>query len=143
MKDLLYLAKSLEKRVKKLNVSASKLAAKVAEEIITDLIIKNPVDTSLALSNWQISFDNPAQNELQAYYLGKFGSTRALSSRAAINSALYDLATKKPGVKIYISNLTPYIVDLNNGSSMQQPAGFVERAVAIGRIYYRKNKIKF
>ena len=45
------------------------------------------------------------------------------------------LTDKSPGQAFYISNLAEHIVDLNNGTSKQEPAGFAERAVRKGELY--------
>ena len=100
-----------------------------------------PVDTSNALSNWQVSLDAPIENEIGPYSLGSKGSTRNESASSAINEAQSVLDNKQPGQIIYISNNAPYIQDLNDGSSAQSPGGFDESAVIIGVQYIQSNKI--
>lgn len=142
-KSLLDLASSLEKRVLKLEKEASKLADKVAETILVDLVIVTPVDTSNALSNWQIGLGRAVPAPIPPWFPGSLGSTEAQSENAAIFEGNYRLRLKKPGQPIYISNLVDYIVDLNRGSSMQAPSGFVERAVMKGKIYAKEQKLRF
>ena len=127
------LASRLEEKLVKLNEFNNRRAQNVAEAIVTDLIYVTPVDKSVALSNWQISLNEKPVEQLPAYFSGKKGSTANESSSAALAAALQKLGEKKPGETIYISNLTPYIVDLNNGTSKQEPKGFVERAIVVGR----------
>jgi hypothetical protein len=97
-----------------------------------DLIAHTPVDITTAASNWQTSLNAPALFDLPAIYPGSRGSTAAASRSAALAHVLRGMTDKRPGEKIYLSNLTPYIIDLNNGSSKQEPPGFFERGFLVG-----------
>lgn len=140
--DLLSLANSLEKKIKAIETAASKSAADMALTIVGDLAYKTPVDTSQALSDWQVTLGEPAAGKIGAHFPGTKGSTRNASAAETINLAKAVLAKKKPGQPIYITNNQPYIRRLNDGYSQQAPAGFVERAVLIGRKMAAKFKIK-
>jgi hypothetical protein len=141
-KGLLDLATSLEKKAKAIDEAASKLAVDTALTIVGDLAYKTPVDTSQALSNWQVSLGSPVDSKIPPYYPGEGGSTRNSSAQSTIDAAKNALKQKRPGVTIYISNVLPYIRRLNDGYSKQAPAGFVERAVLIGRKMRKNFKIK-
>jgi len=133
MGTLAQFATNMRKRAAALNNGASQLAVKTASTILTDLVHVTPVDTSQALSNWQVELDAPVESKIGPYFPGKQGSTQGVSSDAALAAGLAVLATKKPGQPIYISNVLPYIGRLNEGSSKQAPAGFVERAILLAR----------
>lgn len=141
-RTLLDLAKSLERRADKLDEEASDAAVKVALTIVGDLAYKTPVDTSQALSNWQVAIGSPVDNSIPPYYPGEQGSTQRASAQATIEAVKAALRGKKPGDTIYLSNILPYINRLNDGYSAQAPAGFVERAVLLGRKQARNVKIK-
>lgn len=141
-KDLFALADSLERKAKAIDKAASQTAVDTALAIVGDLAYKTPVDTSQALSNWQVTLDEPASAFIGPHYPGELGSTQRASAQETINRAKAVLAAKKPGQKIFITNNAPYIKRLNDGYSGQQPAGFVERAVLIGRKIIAKFKIK-
>lgn len=141
-KSLLDLAKSLERRVEKLDKVASDVAVQAALDIVGDLVFQTPVDSSQALSNWQVALNNPSDDKIPPYFPGEKGSTQRASASAALTSAKAVLAGKKPGDKIYISNTFPYINRLNEGYSGQAPSGFVERAVLIGRKRAKNVNIK-
>lgn len=111
------------------------LSVKCVEVILHDLLQVTPVDTSKALSNWQVTLDAPATESIDAYYPGKKGSTAEISREEAYNNGVAVLAQKKPGQLVYITNCLPYIQRLNEGWSQQEPAGFVERAILLGRLY--------
>ena len=143
-RSLLDLATRLEKVVYNIDSVYSNLAVSVALTILGDLVYKTPVDTSQALSNWQVSLRTPTPlgGEIPPYHPGLGGWTRGASAQEAIRAAKQVLSGKKPGDTIYLSNVLDYIVPLNEGSSTQQAAGFVERAVLLGRIQVKKRQTK-
>jgi hypothetical protein len=108
---------------------ANRIVKEVAQEMLRDLILITPVDTSKALSNWQASQSFPILDDIDPYFPGNFGSTRGPSSSAAIRVGASNVRRKLKGTVLYISNNADYITKLNRGSSRQAPAGFVEGAV--------------
>ena len=142
MRTLLDLVKDLENSVKKIETSASNIASDVSMAVLEDLVFHTPVDTSNALSNWQLTINAPANNEIEPYYFGRKGSTQSMSQDAAIIAGIKALKSKKPGETIYISNNAPYIKDLDEGSSLQEPEGFVDRALIVGEDVLAKSKLE-
>lgn len=142
MGNLLDLANRLEGKLNKLEQRNSDRVVQVAEAILTDLVFVTPVDTSEALSNWQVGVGERPSSRRGPYFPGKKGSTQGQSAEAALAVGLAKLRGKQPGETVYISNLTSYITDLNRGSSAQAPAGFVERAVLLGKNAVRKARLK-
>lgn len=140
MATLKQLADRLDAYAAGLPKRSSDLAAKAADTILTDLVHVTPVDTSEAVSNWQIGLDTKPTAKLEPYFSGKKGSTGAQSAAAALEAGRNILHVKKPGQTIYISNVLPYIRLLNDGSSKQAPAGFIERAVLLGRRFMGTHK---
>lgn len=113
--------------------AANQLKVKIATAVITNLIYDTPVDSSQALSNWQITLTDPSAHRIPSYVPGFKGSSQNASSEIALATALRILKTVKPGQSVWIQNVLPYIRRLNDGYSSQAPAGFVERAQLIGR----------
>jgi hypothetical protein len=126
------LATRLRQRSAKIPEMASEAAKEVASEVLGVLAYTTPVDTSQALSNWLVTLNDPATQKIAPYFPGVYGTTQGVSAQQTVNEGLYAMGAKKPGQPIYITNNQPYIVDLNNGSSKQEPAGFVQRAVLVG-----------
>lgn len=118
----------MRKRAEAVETAGSRLAVIGTRAAVETLVYITPVDTSEHLSNWQVFLDNPAPDALPPYYPGERGSTRSASAQEAIEQANLELANKTPGRRIWISNLGPAIVRLDNGSSAQFPGGFVPRA---------------
>ncbi len=141
-RSLLDLAERMDEIRLKLPERASKAAVKLAQTILYDLTFTTPVDTSQALSNWQVRINAPIQTAIPPYFPGLRGSTQKVSAQAANQEGLLILNTKRPGEKIVISNVVPYIVRLNDGHSKQQPPGFVQRSIQVGRMTVRKFKLK-
>lgn len=133
MGSFIGLATKLEALIMDANREASDRAVRVANAIVEQLVMHTPVDTSAALSNWQVSLDVPASSRRFPFVPGRFGSSFLASAAATIADARSTLLAKKPGQVIYISNLSDYIRDLDEGKSTQQPAGFVRRAELVGR----------
>jgi hypothetical protein len=95
------------------------------------VVIATPVDTGRARSNWRVQSGEPNTAVRPAFVAGKDGSTLGENTNAAISEGKAIIAADRTGT-IYISNNLPYIGPLNDGSSAQAPAGFVERAVQSG-----------
>lgn len=133
MKTLLDLAKRMDALPKKLAEANSERAKEVARAIHKDLVTVTPVDKSEALSNWVLTVDEPWSVPLPPYYEGEKGSTQSESIAAALQQGEQQLKLKEPGQPIFISNNAPHIRELNDGSSAQAPAGFVERSILYAR----------
>jgi hypothetical protein len=97
-------------------------SAATIHEIVTQF---TPKDTGRARSNWNVGVnrvDDSANLE---------GPFRSESETIADGKAV--IARAKQGDEIHITNALPYIDRLNRGWSHRAPAGFVERAVRVGR----------
>lgn len=113
---------------------ASNIAKAGADAMLVEMVDVTPVDESTALSNWQVNLGNKAADELPAHVLGSGGSTRGASANQTLAEGRAELQYKKPGQPIFLSNLTPYIGDLDDGTSRQFPGGFVPRALIVFRL---------
>lgn len=135
------LSKKMDNLSKKVEEDVNKIAKEVAMEVVTYLAYKTPVDTSKALSNWQVGINTAKTSEIEAYSPGNNGSTQGASAATTINNADSALKARKFGQDIHITNNAEYIKDLENGSSRQAPTGFVAFAIEAGRGKLRKIKI--
>lgn len=139
---LLDLANSLAKRRKVIGTAGNEAAKKVALTIIGDLAYKTPVDTSQAISNWVVTLGRKNSGTIKPHFPGISGSSYRASAAETIARAKLAIQSKKPGQVIWITNNLPYIRRLNEGYSAQQPAGFVERAIVLGRRVIANFRIK-
>jgi hypothetical protein len=94
------------------------------------LVTSTPVDTGRARANWIVG-SGPSTAAIDAYVPGTNGTTAQANTEAALQQAREFLDANAISV-IYISNNLSYIQYLNEGSSAQAPAGFIEAAVQAG-----------
>src|SRR5690242_4605976 len=107
--------------------------------VVGGLLTDTPVLTGRARTNWRTLL-YPAENVLYWPLPEKPDSPEAAVDRA-YQEAVDTCAAYTGGRRsIYIVNNVPYIRDLNNGTSAQAPAGFIESAVAAGRAEVEKSK---
>jgi len=95
-----------------------RLCQRVALDIDQRLVLATPVDTGRARSNWLASLGTPRTDEV---------GTRDAQSAISEAAGVIDQAADFP--VIYLSNNLPYIQRLNDGSSKQAPAAFVQTAI--------------
>ena len=113
----------------KLDISVSilgELTEEVNEEaratafnIQTELVRTTPVDTGRARGNWFLQVGRP-------YLFTEEDRRAAEAISEAEREVKKDLDKIEP---IYITNNLPYIASLNDGSSSQAPAKFIENAI--------------
>lgn len=127
---------------KRLPEQVNQLKVDIAEEIVTHFAMVTPVDTSKALSNWQIGIGSAAGGEIEAHFVGTLGSTEGISVGATISAAKTKLANSTSGVSVHITNNADYITDLDQGSSRQFAGGFDRRAILIAQNALRTFRIK-
>lgn len=97
----------------------------VALVVDHELIATTPVDTGRARANWLPSLNVPDVTIIPPAEKGGTVQRTANLERAIESYTLDDT--------ILITNNLPYISELNNGTSKQAPAGFVDAALAKGK----------
>lgn len=146
MADLLDLAKFMHRFGDRSLNLANKVAQEAAKAIIRDLVQVTPVDTGAALSNWEVTLGAPSQGILSTFWPSPKGRmikgkwvhtvdpsiTFRVNADATATHAWTVIMNKQPGIDLFITNNIPYIQALNNGTSSQAPAGFVDRAIILG-----------
>lgn len=128
--NLLDLSKRMNKLADQLPAITNDIAKELTKELALSLISITPVDVSTALSNWQVGIDSPVSSFIEAHTPGVGGSTQATSAVEAWQLAKIAADKGKPGQSYWLSNNTPYIIDLNNGSSRQAPSMFIQKDIA-------------
>ena len=104
--------------------------ARVKREValVVDQVVvpATPVKTGRARSNWIAAIGAPVREVRET-----FGPTAAVSAAIAEAQVVIEGAGREADA-IFISNNVSYIGKLNNGSSAQAPANFVQIAVRAG-----------
>ncbi len=110
------LAKFEAKTSEKLDLAVRKIAL----ELFSRVILKTPVDTGRARANWQVSIGSLPNGTLQL---------EDKTGQATISAATARTAGVEAGDVIYLSNNLPYAERLEDGYSLQAPAGMVSLSV--------------
>jgi hypothetical protein len=117
-------------RVKQVQDNTAKIVRKAALAIDQTLVLATPVNTGRARSNWLVSINVPNNDAISPYSAGVAGSTGSQNAQAAIAQGTQVIGSYKPGdTAIFITNNLPYISALNDGSSKQAPAHFIEQSI--------------
>ena len=105
-----------------------KVVVKITLDIVANLQEKpskggTPIDTGWARANWIATATVPSTSPV--------GTRHSVSAGASSRAIAKLISTYRLAAgPIYVSNSVPYIARLNQGSSKQAPAGFVQRAIA-------------
>lgn len=118
----------------RVTTGADRIVRATALAVDQAVVVATPVDKGRARSNWLVELDAPARTTVEAYAPGEGGSTASANTAAALaqGGATIAIYNGDHNRSIAISNNLPYIGALNSGSSLQAPAGFVEKAIQAG-----------
>jgi hypothetical protein len=121
-----------------INNTVKATAKAVAREVITG----TPVDTGKARSNWQASLGEEQDTVINPHAPGsRLGISETANANAAITIADSVIDARKPGEDVFIQNNVFYIGLLNNGSSQQAAAGFVQAAAVKATEVVQNSKV--
>lgn len=111
--------------------SVNKISEKVVKKITLDMTANlqqaTPVDTGWARANWVPAIGLPYTANLENVRPTSQSASGARSQQQSGIAAVGGYSLKMG--KVFVSNNVPYIMILNDGSSTQAPAGFVQRAI--------------
>ena len=114
-------AKRIQARARQVETGASRMVRALSLIINQVIIFETPVDTGHAVANWQVGISEPITKEIDEE--DPSGISTIQRNASIINQA-------PPHKDIILSNNVPYIHKLNEGSSSQAPAQFVQMAIA-------------
>lgn len=119
------MSKNYRKQIAEIKAGIRKLAdtalVQTALSVQREVVMNTPVDTGRARSNW---------------FMGNGSAPRHVTEDTTAQNLMDGIAQAqkiKSDDTVYISNNLPYINRLNDGHSQQAPAGFVEKAVQVGK----------
>lgn len=139
--DFSQFARLQRRRRDNLPKEVHKVKQETATVLLTQMVTLVPIDTGTAVSNFQMDVNSPADTIIPAHYPGRYRSTADanISATIALGKAVID--SSRPGDDLYLTNHVEYIVDLDNGSSTQAPAGFTQTALLVARRVIRNAKV--
>ena len=138
MASLKILANRMKQLEQKLPQKLNKISKTVANATLKGLVQNTPVDTSQAVSNWQIGFGQANMSNLPPHFPGSGGSTKAQSSAETLFVGRINISGKRIGEELHISNGLDYIEDIDANSSKP---GFKAKGLAAGREALAKAKL--
>lgn len=131
--------RSLERRAARIESRVNVIVKDICRGTTRSLVIWTPVDTGEARSNWILSLGVPIQGTIAPYtpYPKRSqgngrGRAETANTDGALTRAEGAIAARLPGQTVIIQNNVPYIGLLNDGSSVQAPANFVQLAMKEG-----------
>lgn len=135
-------SRRMRRRGRQVEDGSNRIIRQVGVVVARNLALETPVDTGRARSNWIVSIGYPSRSEIEAYAPGEnLGRGETSNFRGVLSQAKSEVDTRKPEQDIYISNNLPYIKPLNEGSSAQAPAGFVQLAIERAARAVRRGKV--
>ena len=122
-------AADLRKFMEKTKISMDKVVRKVTFDLFGEVVMRTPVDTGMARSNWQLGINerptgivDDAKRRINKQRNDKWGSYK--TAKTVISAPMMaNLSNVKAGGVNYIANNLPYIKQLEYGSSKQAPQG--------------------
>lgn len=128
--------RAFSRRIRRIGRNVERRADEVVREtaLVVDqaVVLATPVDTGRARGNWQVGIDTAVTDARDVLDPSGAGTIAEGAAR---------VAGRRSGQTIFISNNVPYIGRLNEGSSSQAPAMFVEQAVAAGVDKVRRSRL--
>lgn len=99
---------------------------KIGMQVLRGVVMRTPVDTGRARSNWHVSLGSPVVIERDPYAPGeKLGIGEGANAQATITIGAATIEQAPAIGVIYLTNGLPYITRLEHGWSKQSPAGMV------------------
>ena len=98
---------------------ADKLTKRITGEMLQQVVVATPIDTSAARQNWRVGVGaiNPKADTKDTDGSGQGAINRGIATIQSGGGI---------GKVVYISNSLKYIEKLNNGWSMQAPKNFMQ-----------------
>lgn len=139
MATMAQFSQNIRKRGSQIENAGSRVVRATSKRALKVLVRTTPVDEGVARSNWRVGIGAQTSAVIDAYSPGKnLGIGERANAAAAIAAGFARINSVRGvsgaggGLKtaVYIGNSVPYIQELNNGSSKQIAAGFIERALS-------------
>lgn len=127
--------RSLRVLADKVGENSTKLVKETALAVDEAVVTTTPVRDGQARYNWIVSIGSPSSE-----FKGMPASPGA-GAAGALAQGQATIGQYAGQGEIHVTNNTPYIVPLNNGSSSQAPEGFVETAIQAGVEVVRKARL--
>jgi len=116
-----------------IDAETTTLMRKTVLTVTSAVVLRTPVDTGRARSNWQTQIGSAPAGPVGAYTVGSKGSTEAAAVAQVMAQAQGEMARlTQRDTEVFLVNNLPYINRLDKGHSSQAASGFVKEAIAAG-----------
>jgi len=130
--DLKSFRRRIAKHAKNVETNSNKNIIRMAVLIDQVVTVGTPVDTGHARANWQATIGAETTEVLDEE--DPSGATAMANARAVLEG-------RQTEQTIHITNNVKYVPRLNEGSSAQAPAGFVQTAVNTAVSAFKRMKL--
>lgn len=113
--------RALSERIER---NVAQLQGHVMDAVQEHVIVATPFKTGRARNGWRVGDGQP---DTALEMLGPFDK----SGQARIDANREVCKAHDTLASLYLDNEVPYVPDLNAGSSMQAPSGFIQRAAVV------------
>lgn len=136
------LSAAIKKLRERIPVAVNEATKEVAIEILSVAASNTPVDTTKAISNWQIGVGSAPSGVVPPHVPGSAGSTKGQSLAITVDKGKAKLVNRKVGSDIHVTNNADHIDGLNDGTISKQPGQFVQKAELAGTIKIANTKLR-
>lgn len=113
--------------------NVNSLIKRVAVAVLDEIVRDTPADTGAARSNWLCSIVEENTDVVPPHAPGRhLGLSETANYAQAVHDGTAIIQTRQSGQDVIIQNNLDYMSLLNDGSSKQAPANFVESAIQAG-----------
>lgn len=125
-------ARRMRAIAKGIEENSSVAVIKTAALINQTVVLATPVDTGRARGGWQIGIGFSPRG---------FNTPMDPNGSGTVSANRLKIGRRRSGQTIHIANNVEYIGFLNDGSSAQAPAGFVELAVRQAAAFVKRARV--
>lgn len=123
-----FLGASLRSYALNIERNSLEMQKDITMHVLAEVAEATPVDTGRAISNWIVESGEAANYSIpEPHSPGVSGSTRDANVQKTISDGDRNIGAHRGG-ELHITNNLRYIQELNDGTSKQAPAHFVETA---------------
>jgi len=128
--DPLKFAQNIRRRGDEVTQNAAKLVRQAALRCDQVVVLETKVHTGRARAGWVASVNEPAFHDAGSGRSSGFSKVQPNATKLSLVAAEISIAAYNPGDSaIFISNIVPYIGDLNFGSDVHEPGNMMLHGV--------------
>ncbi len=139
------LSDRLERRADQIDDGLTRVARGVGTFVLTTAAEETPVNTGRARSNWVVSLRAPSRETRGPFAPGmRLGIRETANLQAVVQAGqtVINSFQARENSSLWITNNVSYIVELNRGSSPQQPLGITPVVISRFRSEFGRGRFR-